>query len=208
MRYQVLDLSYWNKKWNFETAKSRGIHGAILKAGQRSADPYFAINWPVLQDSGLMAGAYHYFVPSMDAAKQAETFYEQIKDGRLELGAWLDLEYNAKIDGDAQNPAKIKDYAVRVLTFLVTLSNLGIKPGIYTNVNHSVLYLSKQEVFAEYDLWLSNPQNGNTRTVPNCPKPWWGDSWRGWQFTWTLPAAYYGAPADAIKGLDGSVFRW
>lgn len=208
MRYRVLDLSFYNKKWDFAKAKSRGIHGAILKGSQRSVDQYFPINWPELQDSGLLAGAYHYFVPSMDAVAQAERFYELIKGGRLELGAWLDLEYNARIEGPGENPAKFNDYALRVLTFLVALSNLGIRPGIYTNVNHSVLYLAKQEVFAEYDLWIANPQNGTTRTVPNCPKPFFADSWRGWQFTWTLPAAYYGAPADAIKGLDGSVFRW
>lgn len=205
---RVLDLSFYNKKWDFTIAQSRGINGCILKASQYRPDTYFAVNWPVLQGTSLAAGAYHYFVPSLPAEDQAMMFYNLIKDARLELGAWLDLEYNTGKDPACEHPGRFKDYATRVLTFLVTMHNLGIRPGIYTNPSHSATWLGKQEVFAEYDLWLANPQNGSTRTIPNVPRPFWPDSWRGWQYTWTLPAAYYGAPADAIKGLDGSVFRW
>lgn len=209
MRYHVLDLSTYNRKWNFDTAKMRGIHGAILKASQVYVDLMFPTNWPALQDSGLLAGAYHYFVPSKSATEQAEKFYNLIKGGRLELGAWLDLEYNAGKDPATENPYKIKDYGVRVQEFLIRMEQLGIRPGIYTNPSHSYTHLAKWEIFCTYELWLANPQNGQTRTVPNCPVPFWADSWRGWQYTWKLPnPTWYGAPADSIKGLDGSIFRW
>jgi lysozyme len=206
---RVLDLSVWNRKWNFSLAASRGINGCILKSsGGLATDRYFEINMPALQDSGMLAGAYHYFLPSIPAQDQAELMWSQIQNIPLGLGAWLDLEYNSKIDGVTNSPWRYPDYGERILTFLVALEEYGIRPGIYTNPSHSASYLAKYEAFAAYDLWIANPQEGNTRTVPNVPKPFWADSWRGWQYTWKLPAAYYGAPADGIKGLDGSWFRW
>ena len=210
MRKRVIDLSKWNKKWNFEKAKAAGIDGAILKASQGlMTDSYFLENRPNLIEQRLDDGAYHYFTPSKPAAEQAEKFYSLIKDMPLKIGAWLDLEYNAKVDGASEHPAKFRDYGLRVLSFLVNLEDLGIRAGIYTNPSHSYAYLSGYQILASYDLWLANPQTGQTRTVPNCPIPFFADSWRGWQFTWKLPnPAYYGAPADSIKGLDGNIFRW
>lgn len=211
MNKKVLDLSFYNRKWDFGKAKARGIDGCILKSSQGIfSDSYFEINWPALQASGLEDGAYHYFVPSKSASDQAEVFYKNIRNAPLKLGAWLDLEYNTGKDPVTENPVRFKDYGVRVLEFLVRFEELaGVRPGIYTNPSHGYTHLARYEVFGSYELWIANPQNGQTRTVPSVPVPWWADGWRGWQFTWKVPnPAYYGAPVDSIKGLDGSVFRW
>jgi GH25 family lysozyme M1 (1,4-beta-N-acetylmuramidase) len=202
----ILDQSYWQGPWDYKVAEQRGIAGAIMKAsGGLAADRMFEGNLKRISLTNLEKGSYHYFLPAVDIADQVELFSRQIGNGRFayNLGLWLDLEYNPpkyiggklyNMDGKENNPAIIPDYGLRVLEWLQAVEKENIlRPGIYTNVSHALKFLRKWPELAQYDLWLSNPQDSTgTYTVPNCPAPWPALGWKVWQYSWKGLARYYG----------------
>lgn len=212
----ILDLSYWQGPWNFETAKRRGVRGAILKASGRAPDPMYAGNLEGLRANELEPGAYHYFYPAYELQAQVDMFSELV-DNRFPLGLWLDLEYNAPrvingkllpIDGKENNPAIIPDYKMRVLRWLEGVETItGVQPGIYTSPGHALKFLRSCYELVKYPLWIANPQDSTgMRSVPNVPDPWPAWSWSMWQYSWKGPAVYYGGQGKATgKGWSSVV---
>lgn len=76
-----MDVSAWKTKIDWTSVKNTNIKFAIARASVLlillqnnfvqyglSIDNYFAANWKGMIDNGIKPGAYHYYIPSDDAA--------------------------------------------------------------------------------------------------------------------------------------------
>jgi lysozyme len=63
-----IDVSHWDENINWTKVAQTGVKFAFAKATQGSShiDQNFVKNWNGIRNSGLIAGAYHYF--SSDAS--------------------------------------------------------------------------------------------------------------------------------------------
>ena len=179
-----IDVSYWDSGIDWPKVRATGQRFVFVKAteGVSYSDPTFAGNWSGAKTAGLLRGAYCFFHPGLDPAKQAEYFIKAIqatKDNG-ELPHVLDLEAH-----DNQPKARIIE---RAKTWLDAVeAAFGKKPIIYSGQYYLQDYFSETgggpPVWAkDYPLWLAQyPTQYSPGMVPVLPKGWF--KWTLWQYT-------------------------
>jgi len=145
-RYQ-LNIS-WDrvKKMNVENIR---ISFGFIKAteGENLTDPYFKRNWSASEKSGIVRGAYHFFNPSKDAARQAWFFMKHVKLKPGDLPPVLDIETTGNISTGLLK-AKARGW------LKIVEAHYGVKPIIYTNADFYKKFLGEE--FDEYPLWVAH----------------------------------------------------
>ncbi len=149
-----IDVSKYQHLISWDGVKNMNVEDirlgfAYIKAteGTGYTDPQFSRNWKKSKEAGMLRGAYHFFTPSRDGAKQAANF---IREVNLEPGDFppvLDLE---QLNGTPV--AQLKQEAKEWLD--IVGEHYGVKPVIYTNVDFYTRYLG--ETFDEYPLWVAH----------------------------------------------------
>lgn len=109
-------------------------------------DSKFETNWKQSAQNGLIRGAYHFYYPSRDAAKQADNFIKMVKLTKGDLPPVIDIEQS-----NGKSARKICDDAKVFLDKLET--HYKVKPIIYTNINFYNTYLIGY--FDDYPLWIA-----------------------------------------------------
>lgn len=177
-----IDVSHWQGAIDWRAVRGGGVDFAFIKAteGATYADPEFARNWAGAGDAGVMRGAYHYFRPNVDAAKQAENFLRVARIGPNDLPAVLDVETSDGVAGDALLRA------VRVWLDAVERAT-GKRPIVYTYPDFWNRYAAGSP--GDYPLWIA----AYSRAQPQLPIGW--SSWTFWQYTST----------GRVPGIDGDV---
>src|SRR5271154_1174616 len=91
----VIDLSHFNTRVDFSSARADGILGVILKGTQGTdyIDPTYAGRQVLARHAGLLTGAYHFGTGTAGGADQANYFLQSIKPDPTTLVA-LDFEKN------------------------------------------------------------------------------------------------------------------
>ncbi|HEX6333417.1 MAG TPA: glycoside hydrolase family 25 protein [Flavisolibacter sp.] len=122
---------------------------AFIKAteGVNNTDPFFRRNWRKSKQAGLVRGAYHFFLASKDAAKQAENFIGRVELQPGDLPPVLDVEQNFGLPPE-QLRASVKKWLDLVEAYY------GVKPIIYTYVDFYKKNLAGY--FDEYPLWIAH----------------------------------------------------
>ncbi len=146
---------------------------AFIKAseGITRQDEKFITNWKQTAENGLMRGAYHFYYPSRDAAKQADNFIKMVKLSKGDLPPVVDIEKSNR-----KSATKIREGLKIFLTKLE--KHYAVKPIIYTNINFYNTYLKGN--FEDYPLWIAGYFD-HDRFYNEFETPWtfWQHSERG-----------------------------
>jgi lysozyme len=168
----IVDISHHNTISNISKVQQAGILGIIHKAtqGMSYKDPTFSDNRKLIQDAGLLFGAYH-FGTSGDASAQADYFLTVAGSDALPV---LDFEPNPQ--GHDMSLLEAEQFVHHVFT--VT----GRYPGLYSG--HTIKEALAQAGISSPDqtelskCWLWIAQYG---PAPLIPKVW--GRWTLWQYT-------------------------
>lgn len=184
-----IDVSRWQPTVDWAKVKGAGIAFVVIKASQANfADPLFPKHWAGAKAAGLLRGAYHFFMPDVDARKQVDIYLKTLGNDTGDLPPVLDLE------AKTTNPAK---YAEGGLVWLTEVEQkLGRKPIIYTAAwywNPTMFIGGKKypEWASNYPLWVaaypvatgapSLDDLAKGKFKPSMPKSW--TAWTFWQYS-------------------------
>ncbi len=150
-----IDISHYQEKINWEQLRNASINNdpirfIIIKAteGTTLMDDNFNENFYQAKQQDFIRGAYHFYVPGIDARKQAEFYLHQV---HLEPGDFppvLDVEKIGNL-----SKTKLRS---EVKTWLQIVENkYGVKPIIYTGYKFKMDYLYGKE-FEDYPYWIAH----------------------------------------------------
>ena len=123
-----IDVSMHNGNVDYAQVKQDGVEVVIIKAteGIDYVDPYLERNYTNSKQNGLYTGFYHFMSEKTEPTRQAEDFYNAIKDKEYNVIPVLDIETNYK-------ERSSKEVTDRCLEFLNRFKELsGIDCVIYT----------------------------------------------------------------------------
>lgn len=158
LRYTIhgIDVSHHNNKIDWHRVKNSiedkvDISFCFIKAteGEDLKDQDFGNNWREAKKTGLIRGAYHFYVPRANPVEQAQNFIESVE---LEEGDFVPV-----LDFEIQGTSKKvrSNLLENVKTFINIIENhYGVKPIIYTNGHIYREYIKGN--FDKYPLWISN----------------------------------------------------
>lgn len=179
-----IDVSHYQAKIDWETLKNNndefplGFVFVRATAGKNGVDGEYKNNWKGVKASGYLRGAYHYYRPDENSAKQAENFIKNVRLTKGDLPPVLDIE---KIP-NGQSLDSLKTGLKRWLTKVE--NHYGVKPIIYSGESFYTDFLKKE--FEGYDLWIANYSFFEDKIRKE---------WLIWQFT----------DKAELKGIKGNV---
>jgi len=180
-RLTGIDVSHYQGRVNWDAVKGAGCAFAFAKAteGAGVTDPFFAANWAGMKAAGLLRGAYHFFRPEQDAARQAAHFLSAVQFQPGDLPPVLDVEVNDGVTGSA--------LVGGVQTWLDAVEPAaGVTPVIYTAASFWNAHFNDQ--FGQYPLWLAH------YAPAPAPLPHGWTDWTFWQYSQSL----------RVEGVNGS----
>jgi lysozyme len=175
---------------NYQTAYERGCHYNYLKASQGLwVDKSFKQDWANCRKTPMKLGAYHFLQWNIDAKKQAEFFYNTIKDDPGELPPCVDFEWWNTIPSNAFDI---------LYNFLERMKQLmpGKRFVIYTAYGFWMQYGRKDPYWKQYLLWLAHYNNTPPVGTKEIPAPW--EEWFLWQYTGHGDGLYYGMESKDV----------
>jgi len=166
-----VDVSHFNGIVDWSQVQASGKSFAFVAASNGLVeDPNFDTNYANVKAAGVIRGAYHFFLPQVDPAAQANLFLAKI--GPLSSGDLppvLDVEVIGGVGPSAAASA------IQVWASIVEQAT-GRKPIIYTNASFWSQILGGPNFSAE-TLWVAN----FARACPSIPSTW--QNWTFWQYT-------------------------
>ena len=155
-----IDVSKWNGRIDWKKVKKAGIDFCIIRTGySKTVDHKFKYNIEEAIENGLQIGVYHfsYATTNAKAKEEAEFCLELIKPYKkyITLGVWFDYEYDSVNYSRRYGvyPTK-KSVTSLAKTFCSTVEKNGYSTGIYTNLDFSSNYFTK-EVLDKYPTWVA-----------------------------------------------------
>ncbi len=170
---QGIDISHYQGSIDWEKLHNALIDGnpvrfIIIKGteGNSLLDDNFNDNFYNAAEYGFIRGAYHYFVPGVDAKSQADYFLKQVHLEEGDLPPVLDFEKTGNL-----TPKQIEKAA---LTWLQTVENhYHVKPILYTYYKFKLKYFSSKK-FDDYPYWIAHYYVDTLR---------YKGAWKFWQHT-------------------------
>lgn len=165
-RYQG-DIDWNNIETMNKNKKNKvKISFAFIKAteGRTVIDPNFKSNWEKIEKTNIIRGAYHYFIPTRNAAEQAENFIANVKLKKGDLPPVLDVEQLGN-QGDAKLRENVK------IWLDIVEKHYGVKPIIYSSIGFYEKHLKGGEL-KKYPLWIAHYYEKKLTTK---------DKWIFWQ---------------------------
>jgi lysozyme len=163
-----IDVSHFQGKVDWDQVKEQGVSFAFIKAteGLNHCDTMFYNNWKSLKLADLKRGAYHFYIPHLDPAEQAENFMMNVSLQNGDLPPVLDMEVT-----DANDPDELVNNIRIWLTQVSTAYKT--RPIIYTNLKAYFRFIAGR--FDEYPIWIARynekaPELGNNK------------QWNFWQY--------------------------
>ena len=174
-RYPVrgVDVSAYQGDIDWQALARQGVSFAFIKAteGSGSQDPNFQQNWQQARQSGLRAGAYHFFSFDSGGETQAENFIRTVEPFDGMLPPVVDVE----LYGDRKLYPPAREAVTEQLTLLLKRleEHYGMRPVLYATGSAYGRYLAGE--YEEYDIWIRN--------VYFTPSLKDGRDWTFWQYT-------------------------
>lgn len=183
------DISHFNGAVDWKRVAQSKKHFVVLKAteGVDWVDPTFAEHWSASKASGLVRGAYHFFVAHDDPIQEADWYIKNVSLEKGDLPPIVDVERAEKSD--------LLEISKRLRTFIARLeAHFHAKPIIYTGPNFWNTYI--KEPFEEHHLWVAD----YGVSEPVIPAGW--KQWTFWQFTQqaSLPGIEKAVDLNAFAG--------
>jgi lysozyme len=150
-----IDISHYQNNIKWEKLRNASLNNdpvrfIIIKAteGKDLYDDDFNDNFFQAQQNDFIRGAYHFFVPGVDAEAQAKFYLHQVHLVPGDLPPVLDIEKTGKLT-KAQLQKDVK-------TWLDIVENkYGVKPILYTSYKFKMDYLDSP-IFNEYPYWIAH----------------------------------------------------
>lgn len=156
-----LDISKWNGYIDWKAVKDADIEFVIIRAGYGTnyVDPYFKQNIEAAIDNDLLIGIYWFsYAHTYQQAKlEADKCYKTIKPykDKIDLPVFWDFEYDSVNYANRNGHGINKKLASGMAdTFCTNIKNKGMQTGIYTNIDYSNRYFTK-EVLNKYHTWIA-----------------------------------------------------
>jgi lysozyme len=177
-----IDVSHYQDDVDWRGIRDTRISFAIVKAteGTNWHDRYFEYNWKLIEQAGIVRGAYHFFNFYSSPEQQFENFAKHVHLKKGDLPPVLDVEHAKKMP----SKEKIREN-VRIWLRLAE-KKYKVKPIIYTGRSFYDDYLSGY--FPGYPLWIAS----YGKKPPELAD---GLAWTIWQYT----------DKGKVKGIDHSV---
>ncbi|WP_082892949.1 MULTISPECIES: glycoside hydrolase family 25 protein [Emticicia] len=181
LRYTIhgIDVSHHNNEIDWHKVKHSTddnveISFCFIKAteGEDLKDQDFSKNWREAKKTGLIRGAYHFYVPSANPVEQAQNFIESVNLKEGDFVPVLDFE----VQGSSKRVrAKLFE---NVKTFINLIENhYGVKPIIYTNGHIYRQYIKGN--FDSYPLWIADYQSQKLEGYSDSKLMFWQHSTDG-----------------------------
>lgn len=176
-----IDISNHNGSIDFNKVKAAGIDTIIMKAteGGSYIDPMLEENYKQALGKGFNIGFYHFLYELSDPKRQANWFWQNIKDKEFNVIPVLDAERNNN------NKFNKETYTKFCLDFLEEFKRLsGIDCILYTYTSFANNLMDNR--LKPYKLWeanyyTNNGQRHNRKGLTNI----WGNNIVGHQYTST-----------------------
>ena len=181
-RLTGIDVSKWQGTVNWNSVHDDGMSFAFVRAtyGTTEVDSSFNANWEAVKETGIIRGAYHFFLAAEDPVQQAEFFMRTVGSlGPNDLPPVIDVESASGVSSNL---------AANVQTWLSTVAQgLGRTPIIYTAPSYWNADMTSG--FGHYALWVAEYGVSSPKAVNG-----W-DSWTFWQYSST----------GKVAGVNGDV---
>ena len=153
-----IDISKWQKGFNFDKAKKEGVEFIILRgAYSTKKDVCFEDFYKKCKKKGIPVGVYHYTMARTveQAKKEAELMLSILKGKQFEYPIYLDVE-------DASQRKLGKKLLTSIIkTYCDTLEKAGYYVGIYSTYLYLRDYTNIKEL-ESYDKWIAQWAKKNT----------------------------------------------
>ena len=187
------DISFWNDNpdspegINFKRMKSMGLDFVFIRSSIGSVlDNRYLINLPKAKDAGLITGSFHYLTWKDNIQSQIDLVVRLQKQQPSDIPIVIDVEERSGCPAQVTAGKAIK-------SMLDTLrTELGVIPGVYTNVDSWLRMGYFNQDILTYWLWVAN---WNVKT-PSIPKPW--QNWVIWQYTISSYGYMFGVQSKSI----------
>jgi lysozyme len=196
------DISAWNDNpdspegINFKRMKSMGLDFVILRCSIGGyEDSRYKVNIAKAKDAGLITGTFHYLTWRDNLQSQLNLIINLQKQYPSDIPIVIDVEERSGCPSQITAGKAIK-------SLLDSLrEELGVIPGVYTNVDSWMRMGYINEDVLTYWLWVAN---WNVKT-PRIPKPW--QKWQFWQYTISSYGYMFGVQSRSIDmdTYNGSV---
>lgn len=150
-----IDISHYQGNINWDKVHDALIDGnpisfIIIKGteGNSMLDENFNDNFYNAREYGFIRGAYHYFVPGVDAKSQADYYLKQVHLEEGDLPPVLDFEQTGNL-----TPEKVRNDALVWLRRVE--KKYKVKPVLYTYYKFKMKYFSGRD-FDEYPYWIAH----------------------------------------------------
>lgn len=193
-----IDVSRYQSTVNWKEVKNMEEKGikigfVFIKAteGTSIVDEQFRRNWLEADAQNIPKGAYHFFIPTRSAKKQAQNFIQMVNLKPGDIPPVLDVEKSLGVS--------VSQMQKGVKTWLDEVEkHYGVKPIIYTNIDFYEHYF--QTGFEEYPLWIAHYLQPEKPRIEN--------KWIFWQHSENGRVDGIKAPVDFnIFYGDSSDFR-
>ena len=146
-----IDISAWQKGFNFDKAKAEGVEFAILRgAYSLSKDSCFDTFYEQCKARRIPVGVYHYSMAKTvtEAKKEAKLMLSILKGKQFEYPIYYDVEDKTQqVLGKAKLTSIIKAYCD-------TLADAGYYVGIYSTYSYLKSYTNINDL-NKYDKWIA-----------------------------------------------------
>ena len=168
-----IDISHYQDRIDWTRLRNADINGqplrfAFIKAteGTTLIDENFNENFYQAKQNGIIRGAYHFFVPTVDARKQARFFLKQVHLEAGDLPPVLDVERDGGLSREQLQKA-VRQW------LQVVEQHYGVKPILYTGYRFKLQYLN-DTIFDAYPYWIAHYYVDQLQ---------YKGSWAFWQYT-------------------------
>lgn len=174
MSVRGIDVSSYQGKPGWAEVKKSGIEFAVLRImDSKGKDTSFEYNYSSCGTERIQRGVYRfsYALTEEQAKKEAKEVLAVLAGRKLEMGVWLDLEWNRQRD---LGKVKIKGLAD---TWMKIIREGGYECNIYCNIDWYRNFCSGLD--AEY--WISRYPAGDNGIMKESLRPNVGEA--GWQYS-------------------------
>lgn len=171
-----IDVSAYQGKPDWPAVRAAGIEMAIIRAANRKGkDASFEHNYTGCAVAGIRRGVYRYsYAKTVDeAVKEAMEVVQIINGRKLEMGVWLDLEWNE------QRALGRKAITAIAKAWIQTIQAAGYACGIYCNLDWHRNVLDTDALQVPY--WIARYPNKDSGKINESLKPNRGEC--AWQYS-------------------------
>ncbi len=184
MEYRGIDVSKYQGDIDFKKVKDSGIKFIITRIGygqyEDQIDPKFERNYNLAKENGLPIGVYlySYALNIEDARKEAEVTLKWLKDRKLNLPVYYDIEDKSQVNLGKQTLTNMcKEFCMRI-------EEAGYFAGVYANKYWLTTILDTAQL-ENYSIWVAQYAEENT----------YKGTYDIWQYT----------SVGTVDGIDGYV---